>query len=120
MRRQAFTGDVPIYQHLMRSCRLVTDPADADYFFFPVPLGAWMVLAWTGGLRREVAQLSRRAVEMTSKIMLPHLRRATAPRHLFLFSVRRTHTGTHSPCNAPDRGLHVPAAIGRMTSSSSR
>ena len=87
---RVFTGDVPVYQRLM-ACPRVTKASSADFFLFPVPLGSWMVLSWEkrdvhGGLGREAHDLTKRLVAETSKFKLPHLRRSTAPRHLFLFS----------------------------------
>lgn len=90
-----YTSEVPIYQRLVSTCPLVTDPENADLFLVPFYFGYMMTLGWgvhaksAPGERRDTLRSDHRKM-MGSAIAvrhaLPYLNNQTAARHVFLFT----------------------------------
>mmetsp|Transcript_70084 Transcript_70084/g.116388 ORF Transcript_70084/g.116388 Transcript_70084/m.116388 type:complete len:458 (-) Transcript_70084:169-1542(-) len=88
---RAFTSEVPVYDGLLSKCTLVADPSRADILLVPIWFGTAKAIDWGNGVRRDSRswQLRRwlHALSSHSHVMLPHLTRDTAHRHVFLASV---------------------------------
>ena len=84
-----FTPDVPILIRLLQVATIVDDPAEADGFLVPVPLGTFQAANWhmkaKGRLFRELRALLGAE--------LVHLNESTSRRHIFLQTVDSCMTG---------------------------
>ena len=100
-----FTADVPLLLRILQATTLVADPADADAFLVPVPIGTLQVSRWhmsAPGWRMSVPEL--RSTLSSSLSML-----STAPaKHIFLQTVDSTFIGMASKVGASRSAPLIP------------
>ena len=79
-----YTGELLVFQRLVRECRLVRNPALADYFLLPAFYGTCIAARWSNyPISNDLCPPGNRATE---HMELPYLTNLTAARHLLLCS----------------------------------
>lgn len=122
----AFTGEWPLYRHLVESCNIVSDVSEADYVLAPFFLGTLMSLGWTKPPGR--GRWSNKWFKLLSASWLHHTARTLifasidVPHLHFQVNKNRTlsrltwvHQGdttyTRSDKTIGDRGLHLSDSV---------